>query len=346
MKNIKKIILFLSWIAGEIVVPLVVKLLSNRYHSNNVVIVMYHGVVKSPLRLWNWGFLSEASFSRQIKYLKKNFDVINLSEVSERLKIKGNRSAAVITFDDGYQNNYDVAFPILRRELLPATIFITAGIVNTDDTILLCRLHYAFEKSKIKKLEWYGSEYNILNNEQKIEVISLIKKKLKLMPNNQMMAETRKIIVKLGMDPDCSIGKNIPFRMLSHKAIKEMNDSGFIEFGAHTISHPILSRLSYDEQKKEIEYSINMVEKITGRPCKLFAYPNGMVGDYTNDTIRILKNSEINVAVTANVGINKDTTSLLELYRYGSGEGTNFFSFIINVHNIKSLIKETLKINK
>ena len=96
-----------------------------------------------------------------------------------------------------------------------------------------------------------------------------------------------------------------------------MASSGFIEFGAHTHSHAILSLLSDTERHEEIDRSIDTIRKWTGRPCELFAYPNGRAEDYDPAIIRMLESKGILIAVTAIAGPNERTTSALELKRYG-----------------------------
>ena len=81
---------------------------------NQLMIFMYHAVVRSPIEVYDWCFIDEYSFRSQVKYLKKHFEVISLSEAVERL---GNgkiyQPTTVITFDDGFQNNYDIVLVLL-----------------------------------------------------------------------------------------------------------------------------------------------------------------------------------------------------------------------------------------
>jgi peptidoglycan/xylan/chitin deacetylase (PgdA/CDA1 family) len=104
--------------------------------------------------------------------------------------------------------------------------------------------------------------------------------------------------------------------MLSWKEIKEMADYG-ITFGSHSLSHPHLTQLSYDEQKKEIQDGIQKLLTHNINPSTsvaLFDYP---YGDYNEDTVMILKEIGVKVAVTDKPGINDETTNPLELYRIG-----------------------------
>ena len=87
---------------------------------------MYHGVVRKPLAVPDWCFISEQNFSRQMEYLHRNFKVVSLTQAAEDLRENRiNEPTAVITFDDGYQNVCDVAYPLLSRLGLPATVFLS-----------------------------------------------------------------------------------------------------------------------------------------------------------------------------------------------------------------------------
>jgi peptidoglycan/xylan/chitin deacetylase (PgdA/CDA1 family) len=296
--------------------------------GNRLMILMYHGTVRKPLDLYNWCFIDETLFRGHIEYLKKQFEVVPLLEGVERLKNgKINRPAAVVTFDDGFQNNYDVAFPVLRRAGVPATIFLTTALVDTTDTLWPYRLHLTLTGTKRTSLEWGGQRFDLSGTGAVVKAAKTIKNRLKELPHPRLLAELRAIIVKLGDDPDRPVLPDSPFRMLGRREIEEMAASGLIEFGAHTHSHAILSSLSPKERYDEIERSVNAVQELTGRPCESFAYPFGRAGDYDQEIIKILKSLGIRAAVTAIEGANDNMTPLMELRRFGIGAdlGTDKF---------------------
>jgi peptidoglycan/xylan/chitin deacetylase (PgdA/CDA1 family) len=294
---------------------------------------MYHAIIRSPLKVADWCFLDESSFRIQVKYLKEHFDVVHLTEAVTRMRGGTvQRPTAVITLDDGFRNNYEVAFPILRAEKLPATIFVTTGLVGTDDTVWFCRLNHALASTSKCLLEWEENRFDISAAEAKCKVAAIIQAKLKAYPHPQLLDELRKIILLLGNDPDCPIEIDSPFRMLSQEAIAAMTATGLVEVGAHTRSHAILSLLSPQERQAEIEQSLDAVRKLTGRPCSLFAYPNGRREDYDQDSICILKTLGVHACVTAIEGLNDGMTSPMELRRYGVGGDLTMNDFELLVH--------------
>jgi hypothetical protein len=309
------------------------QLFLRNHNENKLIILMYHGVIRTPLKVYNWCFVDELSFRSQMKYIKSYFEVIPLSRAAERLrsgKIDG--PIVAITFDDGLQNNYDVAFPILRESGLPATIFLTTGLVNTNDTLWYCRLNLALSETNKSSFVWNGCSFDCSLPGSKTKAASMIVDTLKKLPHPKLLAEIRKIILDLGCDPDSPIEVDSPYRMLSQEAIKEMTASGLIEFGAHTHSHAILSLLSPEECCDEIKRSITAVHEMTGRPCVLFAYPNGRSQDYNTESIRILEASGVQSSVTAIEGYNDKTSPLMELKRTGVGANLIISKFRRKVH--------------
>ena len=123
----------------------------------------------------------------------------------------------------------------------------------------------------------------------------------------------------LGFDARTPVESGSPYRMLSSNAIRDMAASGLVEFGGHTHSHAILSRLTAAEQGREIMASIDSLQTLLGRPCTLFAYPNGTAKDYDETSIEWLQESEVTVALTAIAGSNHWSGHVLELHRDALG---------------------------
>jgi peptidoglycan/xylan/chitin deacetylase (PgdA/CDA1 family) len=281
---------------------------------------MYHAVVRSPLEVPDWCFLDEAAFRSQVHYLKQHFDVLPLSEAVARLSSGAlQRPTVAITLDDGFQNNHEVAFPILREAGLPATVFLVTGLVDSDDTIWFCRVNRAVAAATAPWFEWEGRRFNLAGPAAKAESSHLIQERLKRFPHPELLSQLRQVVLALGDDPDRPIEAGSPFRILNREAIAEMAASGLIEFGAHTRSHAILSRLPPEARRDEIEQSLSAILKLTGRRCELFAYPNGTGHDYDVESIRILEANGVRAAVTVTWGANDRATPTLELRRYGVG---------------------------
>jgi peptidoglycan/xylan/chitin deacetylase (PgdA/CDA1 family) len=219
------------------------------------------------------------------------------------------------------------------------------GLVDTNNTIWTCYIQHAISSTKKTHLNWAGQRYNLVNLVQKKKSAESIKEKLKAMPHTQMKSELKKVILDLDVNPNYSFENSKAYRMLNSYDIKIMVDSGLIEFGAHSNSHAILSHLSYDEQKEEIKSSITAVQKMTGKKCTLFAFPNGSENDFNDDTIDILNSSGIISSVTSIEGYNKITTPIMKLKRHGIGYGMGMIKFKLLVHEFISILKKTEKMD-
>ena len=283
---------------------------------------MYHGVVKTPLPYSHACFVEESTFRDNIEHLKHTFQVLPLVEAVERLQTQSfDRPTAAITLDDGLQNNHDVAFPILQQAGLPATVFLTTELVNTGRTLWYCHLNWALAETRRTSLECWDVQFDLASPNSKAAAASAIEERLKTFPHPQLQAETQKIITALGCRPDSLVDTDSPFRILNNDSINRMIDSGLVTFGAHTHSHAILSLLSREEQLYEITSSLELIQTLTGSPCEVFAYPNGRRQDYDEDSVAILKDSTVKVAVTTINGANDSSTPPLELRRYAIGAG-------------------------
>jgi peptidoglycan/xylan/chitin deacetylase (PgdA/CDA1 family) len=287
---------------------------------SQLIILMYHAVIPAPLQVADWCFVNATAFRSQLEYLAGHYTVLSLSEAVAQLtsgRLHG--PAVTLTFDDGFQNNHDVAFPILQALGMPATIFLTTGLVETDDTLWFCRLNHALAKTNKDALEWGGSRFDLSGPGPRAKAASVMKTRLKTLPHSQLLGELRALVLRLGDDPDCPVEVGSPFRMLSRQAIASMSASGLIEFGAHSQSHAILRLLTLQERYNEIVHSVATVSTLTGRACALFAYPNGQIQDYAAEDINILRSCGVRISVTAMEGVNDSQTPPMELRRYGIG---------------------------
>jgi len=291
-----------------------------RCADHRLVICAYHGLVSTPLEIPDWCFLDVASFRKQVEFLRRHFELISLGEAVTRLaEGELDRSAAVITFDDGFRSVHDLAFPVLRELNAPATVFLVTGLVDTDDTVWFCRINQAVTESDRKALAWDGTQFDLGSVGAKTAASASIQDRLKRFPQVRLIEETNWIVRELGGDPERPIDRDSPFRILEREMIATMATSGLVEFGAHTVSHAILRPLTSPERRVEIGSSLAAVAQATGQPCDLFAYPNGRPTDYDDETIRLLREFKVRAAVTTIEGVNDPSTSALELKRIGIG---------------------------
>lgn len=310
------------------------RLLPRSLYRDKLTILMYHGVVRQALTVSDYCFITETQFREQMEYLAKHCRVVSLSDALQRLRTGSvDAPTVVITFDDGYQNVFDVAFPILREFYFPATVFVNTGFVGSSETIWFCHLIQALANTHNRYLEWRGLKLDLSTASAKAMASKNLQGLLKKLNHSDLLEQLDEIIEKLQVD-DSLLGSAPEFRILDRDAIAAMAKSGLIEFGAHTASHSILTRVPINRARDEIEQSVGSISDWTGHACRLFAYPNGGSSDYDHKTLKILKDCGIHAAATTIQGPNTADTPMLELRRYGVHPRLSGLSFQCKVHHL------------
>ena len=284
--------------------------------GNKIVILMYHGVVVDNGGLRDWCMLGKSVFEDQISHLANNYNVTSLSSAVNMLRDNNITDSVVITFDDGYSNNYEHAYPILKKYNVPATIFLSTGYLDTTNTIWTGQLSRMIRDTSVSSIKWRGNTYSLSSNQEKELYLENVKRYIKKRPYQELLDVIKMHADKLKVIENITSPDN--YSILTSSQILEMKASGLIELGAHTVHHPILSRMSVQNQKEEIQQSITRLSEIAGE-CSFFAYPNGNKDDYTHDTVKLLRNTAIKASLTTRLGTCRYGDSLFELKRIGIG---------------------------
>jgi peptidoglycan/xylan/chitin deacetylase (PgdA/CDA1 family) len=236
-------------------------------------------------------------FNRQIDYLSKWFNVISMQDVLKWLD--GQKElpsyAALITFDDGYLDNYTFAYPILRDHNFPAVIFLTTEHIGTDIPFYWDMAAYCFHHTKRDQITFPDGTTETWSNQGQLDQVS--KKWIELM-KTLPQAEKTVYVQRLPEALNVSIpGGFFKKLMMNWDQVREMHKGG-IEFGAHTMHHPILTRISLEEVRAEVEGSKSRIEKELGHPALSFAYPNGQSSDLNDKIEGLVADSGIRAAFT------------------------------------------------
>ena len=310
------------------------RLLQRWLAPDGAAVLMYHAVTREALAVADWCFIAEPAFRAQMQYLQHHCRVVALRDLPAALARPETRPLVAVTFDDGYQNNYAVAFPILRELSLPATIFLTTDYVDSDDTLWFCRLNAALAQTARPRLAWDGATYDTASAPARAATSAALQRRLKEYPHAEFLAKLGELARVLGVSLDSPVPAESPFRMLKGAEIREMAASGLVDFGAHTCSHAILSGLSASERSREISASLQAVSRLTRSACGLFAYPNGRAQDYGAEDVAVLGGCGVGVAVTTIAGPVSTSGPRLEMPRYGVGADTSFAHFKLLVHHV------------
>jgi len=219
---------------------------------------MYHRVaaaVSDPLELC----VDPERFAQHIELLQSLGEIVPLAEI---MRARSNRLTVAITFDDGYADNALVAAPLLQEHDAPATVFVVAGAVGSGRAFWWDRL------AVLVGLEEYWPLWE----------------RLRVLGAERIDEE----LEALGPAPE------VDGRPMSEDELAALAQ-GPVEIGAHTLTHPSLTALPAEEQRREIEGSRERLEQLAGRRLEAFAYP---YGDHDSATVRLVKQSGFRSACT------------------------------------------------
>lgn len=307
---------------------------------SRVAILMYHRVGDAHKHPWCLSPISTQGFRNQARYLCQKYEMMSLDKLTQYIQEKRSlpKKAVVITFDDGYKDNYLNAYPILKKCNIPATIFLTTGHIGTGDLFWWDKVGYVIQNTVLERFELDGlGMYPLQSIGDRLRAISTIERRLKQLSESEKNLLIEKLVTMSGVDIPPNLGNDL---ILSWNEVREMSDNG-IAFGAHTVTHAILTKLSLEQAKKEIIKSKWSIEEKLNHAITTFAYPGGEPTDLNSDIKEILKESGFACAVTAapprlvNPGMD-----LYELGRIGVGE--SFDIFRLSLSGLWSDLKATL----
>lgn len=282
--------------------------LKNKFH-----ILTYHMITDKPN-----GFYPQTPtklFETQIAHLVSYYKVISLDDIVWRLKNrKSLRRCVAITFDDGFRDNYLKAYPILKKYRVPATIFLITGHIESGTPPWFIVLRHIFMKTGKESL-------NMLLGRHMVS-LPMRTKQEKRAASDRVMAHLKECSDRQRLsflENLCDVLEVHDFReleglMLQWSDINEMAENGIL-FGAHTVNHPVLSRIPLDTVERQIRESKEIIELKIGKPVTCFAYPFGEKAQYSPAIFPILAKLGFECAVTTERHANRHHTGVFELNR-------------------------------
>jgi peptidoglycan/xylan/chitin deacetylase (PgdA/CDA1 family) len=260
--------------------------------------------------------ISTALFEAEMKFLHKNYLVVSLTELLQRLAGKSTEPVLAITFDDGYRDNYQHAFPILQRYDLPATIFLTTGNMDTGEPPWFEQLAFAVKKTSREFVDMDATGRIWLRTPaERLDANGRIFSVLRRLPDSDRRELVATVLGQLAV---AGRGERHG-KMLRWDEARLMSTRG-ITFGGHTVTHPFLSRLTSDGFRWEVSECKRRVEEELQVPADYFSYPNGREEDFGFANKALVREAGYRAAVTTIWGVNDSSTDPFELRRGGPWE--------------------------
>jgi peptidoglycan/xylan/chitin deacetylase (PgdA/CDA1 family) len=249
----------------------------------------------------------EDEFDWQMAYLARHHEVITCVELARFVDTGKwpSRPCVLVTFDDGYLDNHDVAFPILQRHGIPAVIFVSTGYMGREETFWYDLLTHAVLRSSATHLTVQdGQRIELGASEQaRRAVLPRLLRRLKDVSNAERLATQARWHAELGVPTPAAAEAGL-HRPMNWQQVKAMSDAG-IEIGSHTVSHPVLSRLQDPaELRREIVDSKAAIEAHTGKPVYSLAYPTGGRQAYSDQVMACIRDAGYRFAFTYEAAVN------------------------------------------
>jgi peptidoglycan/xylan/chitin deacetylase (PgdA/CDA1 family) len=289
--------------------------------DNECTILLYHGVTKEEsqgIENHNLKHIKEIDFIKQMDYVKEECNPISIDDFISYKKCKESLppKSVIVSFDDGFKNNYTVASPVLIERGIPAVFYISSGVINTDIMFWVDDLEDCINRSKSKtlsvKLE-NKINFPISNNIEKIRALTEIKAYCKQSIVREKDRVVREVRMATNITPSVASSKN--YEKLNWDEVRDLHSNPLFTIGGHSLYHNILSLIDDKIIEQELRASIDLLEINLNSKIKHYSYPEGQTNHYNLRVINILKNLGIVCSPSAMPGLNTIQSDLFNLKR-------------------------------
>ena len=293
-------------------------------------------------------------FKRQLDFFEENFNIITMEEVIEAVK-EGKRlpeKALLLTFDDGYIDNYTVALPLLLERGLQGSFFVPAKPLDKGGLLEVNKIHFTLAKGNEKDIvkdildyslkikEKLSKELNIADSDILKELYkryavsngrdSIDTSFIKKMLQEVLPAKNRTEIIDILFNKYVEVSEEVLANELyvNKTQLKIMKKLGMF-IGVHGYEHSHLANLTETEQNKDLDSALCVMREFIDEDAWVMNYP---YGSYNETTLRLIKSKGAVLGLTTKRGVTDiDVTSALELARLDcndfppKGEDYNMF---------------------
>jgi len=286
------------------------------------VVLLYHRVADltfDPQRL----AVSPTNFAEQLVVIRAVGHPMSLTEFTRRLECDDPPDdAVVVTLDDGYADNLEIAEPLLRAVDVPATVFAVSDRVGSErefwwDDLERIVFHTPRRAGVVaieiegEMLRWElgpddaegasSADWSVLDANDPTPRHGMYRTLFARLKPWTEPVRTR-ILERLRGQLGADDAPRASHRVLSDTQMRDLAAGGLVEIGAHTRTHPVLSVMSYDAQRAEIVESKRRIEDIVGRAVESFSYPFGTRSDYAAESLSIVREAGFRCACVNHAG--------------------------------------------
>jgi len=258
--------------------------------------------------------VSAAQFERQLRYLQKRGQAVSMSEAC-RMLVAGEplvQDYFVVSCDDGYANIFDYGMPIFEKYGIKPIIYLPTGFIDGQDLLWHDKVELIARYCRQERviLRELGIDMRLRHNRDRADLAYALMQGIKHLPAGDRDERIASLAVELGT----SVALNIK-EMLTWRQISQMAEWG-VEFGAHTVTHQILSSAAKEEAGMELVESKRSIETHLNTEANHFAYPDGKIV-HIDAGIKAMVRNVFASAVTTDPGVNFPGCDLFRLKRIG-----------------------------
>ena len=284
------------------------------YYGGGVLLVhKWHQHKGGRLVILNYHRASGGDLRRHLLYLRRHYRILHLEAALEELyaphkEKKGTldrRTPLVLTFDDGYYDNYTHAFALARELQVPITIFLIPGYIQSGEHFWWLEGKRLASNAQVSEVTIHGRTYHLERTGERRALALAIDTRLRgassVMEREAFLAFARELLeVSKGVTVEGEIE-----RCLTWAEVREMEESDWVSFGAHTMHHPILAYLADPhEVQREVQECRTVLEQQLGHPVRTFAYPVGQIQHVRDVVLQAVQQAGYDWAVTTMYGFN------------------------------------------
>lgn len=288
--------------------------------NDSFAIFLFHGVVRQhrhAIRNYTHKHIDVDRFASLMRDLRSHGTPVSMPEivVARREKRPLPPRAFAITFDDGFENNYSVAAPVLSDMGIPSTFYVTASFIESNGCSWIDMIENAVESVPAFHLQlpYTGLTGFYFHREEKIQLLDRIRQVVKNNPSIEPYQFAEDLWRQLGirsLDPDEELDKKMSWAQLS-----ELHCHPLFTVGGHGYTHRILTFLSPEDLENEIVHCLSIIRQNLAAPIEQFSYPEGLTHCYSPLVIECLRHHGIVCAPTAEHGTNSPEEDLFHLKR-------------------------------
>ncbi|MFH2203153.1 MAG: polysaccharide deacetylase family protein [Elusimicrobiota bacterium] len=271
-----------------------------------VPVLIYHGVTdddRDDALDVERVHIKTAGLRRHLEFIARHYRVVPLSRLADALR--GGPAlppySLALTFDDGYENNFTAAYPLLKEFAMPATFFLSTDFVNERIPLWVDRLKSVFRATELAAWTDLSGRAHLLGSiEERAAAYLRANRELKELDGGEHEQALERIETELLEDKQIKLLSL--FNPLTKKQIREMASSELIEFGSHACRHRLLSKLPPEEVARELTESRRIVSELSGTETVSFSYPNG---DFDRGIMAAVEKAGYTSAVAGGLCLNR-----------------------------------------